>query len=181
MTLGLFATLLAVIAVEATLSGTWVPRYFTVGIPVLWRRLDVASDRGPLPSAGAIEQELPHDPQDPIFVRELGGASYAFRERLSRSRRRSYMAIMRGVLRFDPARGQLSLVGHLNWSIFAGLVVTAWILARSPLPPAMSLFVLVPLVVMLAGHYFMQRRRFLEVARVVAHLWGRGSSGRDAP
>jgi len=158
----IFATI-AVAIVELALSVLWAPVYFRFGIPVFtWSaRPRVRAER--LPPAEDIASRLHPGVFTPLVMRELTPDLYAFREAAWRSRLRlRYTPVMRGTLEIDRS-GSLKVVGRLNWWILLLAASFATFAARvgsiaSPPGAVLTLF-----LILLAGFYGTQRRRYRAV------------------
>ena len=107
-----FAGLIAVGVVESILSAIWQPHYCRLGIPVFRCAMRVQGSAPP-PSAHALERTVPNGPYSPMAFRDVGAGAYAFRETMFGGR--TYSAIMRGVVRFEPDRELVAVTGYLNW------------------------------------------------------------------
>lgn len=162
--------------VEAKLSSKWNLPYFKSGIPVFRQSRQTASAPSTTIDAGRLELLIPASKYPKLVFRKAGSGVFAFRDEYSRffagyTGIGWYQPVMHGTLNIDPARAQIEVIGRLNWSplIFGAVAVPTLLVYGSP--DWFLLLVWALLAFMYAASaatYIIQRKRFAQVANLVA-------------
>ena len=118
-----FGIVVAIAIVEIVLSAKWSRFYFTVGLPIFWRRVDRV--------IGLEDQSLHELLQvaatvaaTPLLFRRLAPDLIAFREKAFGGSIH-YTPIMHGVIRRRPEEATAVVLGLVNWYIVALIVMFA--------------------------------------------------------
>jgi len=167
----MFIGLIVVVLVEALLMAFWNRRYFSWGLPLFRQRIAApAAALAHLPF-NWLEGDYPPATWARIVFEPLSADRCAFRETLLMPRGPGYVPIMRGLIVADRRQREVQVIGRCNWSI---------LLIAASLAPAMFVIPGAALVLagMLAVSYFVQRRRFQNVASAVRALVEANNSPR---
>lgn len=156
-----------VAVLEIVLSLTWNRTYFTVGVPIFRRDLVMGQPGPAMPTPERLEKAMSKSVFPAFAFRALENNLLGFRERArSRSLRFHYTPVMHGNLLFEASHARLRVTGLTNWFTVAFLV---FVIASSVMFERS--LVLVFLVVLYGGIYFIQARRFRGVSRDAAKEW----------
>jgi hypothetical protein len=118
-----FGIVVAIAIVEIVLSAKWSRFYFTVGLPIFWRRVDrvtALEDQ----SLEELLQVATTVAATPLLFRRLGPDLIAFREKAFGGSIH-YMPIMHGVIRRRPEEATAVVLGLVNWYIVALIAMFA--------------------------------------------------------
>lgn len=152
--------LMVAVLVEALLMGFWNRSYFSWGLPLFKQRIQVpAASLSHLPF-NWLEGDYPPASWARIVFEPLAESTCAFRETLLMPRGPGYVPVMRGLIVADRRKSEIQIVGRCNWSI---LLVAAILVSALTAKPAATLVT----AGLLVGSYFVQRRRFQNVATAV--------------
>lgn len=148
------AVVVAVAMVDLALAWRWSPGYFTFGIPVFRRRIEI---RGSLVNAPLEEVEAKSRTAAaaPLAFRRMAPDVVAFRERGVSQ----YIPIMRGVIRQDSAEATATVTGLLNWFVVAAAIVLVVELGKHVGIVAGYFFAVLGIL------YFLQAVRYNRVAK----------------
>jgi hypothetical protein len=113
----------AILIVEIVLSWRWSRFYFTVGLPIFWRRVDRVTGLENQ-SLNELLQVAATVAGTPLLFRRLGPDIIAFREKAFGGTIH-YMPIMHGVIRRRVEEATAVVVGLVNWYIVALIVMFA--------------------------------------------------------
>jgi len=154
-----FGVVLAIAIVEIVLSARWSAFYFTVGLPILWRRVDRV--------IGLEDQSLHELLQvaatvaaTPLLFRRLAPDLIAFREKAFGGSIH-YLPIMHGVIRRRAEEATAVVVGLVNWYIVALILMFAFLLGGDFLEVAPYFFAAVGIV------YLIQSVRYGRIAKAL--------------
>lgn len=117
--------LVAISITENLLSRNWIPFYFRFGIPVYWKKIALSTPDQWEETVSSILTRLRVN-QPPWEFRQLSLTDFAFREKWFISRRESqlrYPPVIHGWVCKPSAENTLSIVGFLNWSSLAFILV----------------------------------------------------------
>ncbi len=156
-----FIAVLALAAIETLLSGFWNRVYFTIGVPVFTKEVQLHGKQ--LPTPEQLETAVQSRWSTPLLFRRLSTGEIAFRERAFGGGFFHYTPMMHGIIRRDPTGSVIVVQGLLNWFIPA-LVALAVVSFQDLLGAG------VVLSLGLAVLYSLQRRRFIRVADAVQAL-----------
>ena len=149
--------LIAAVVVEAVLMLFWNSRYFGWGVPLFKQRIAApTTDLARLPFHW-LEGDYPPANWATLVFEPLSETTCGFRETLLMPRGPGYLPIMRGLIVADRRRREVRIIGWCNWTVLLIAAVLAWGLF---VRPGVSLL----LLALLAVSYFVQRRRFQNVA-----------------
>lgn len=166
-------TILAAGLADVVLSMRWSRAYFTAGIPIFVRRVQLPGGISDLPlpelEAAAVTAAGP-----PLLFRRLDAETIAFRERVFGGMLH-YIPIMHGVIRHDVAEGVARVTGLLNWFAIAFIAGFAALLGRAIvelLPVMVGVFCII---------YFIQAVRYNRVAKKLGLRSSPPPSAASAP
>jgi hypothetical protein len=155
--------LVGLLLLENLLLLSWYPFYFGRGITVFSTWVPApAAVRSEL-ALESLERAVDDSPALRLVFHPLPDGRVAFRESYAPSFRRRYYPVMRGVVEMDRPGQRVQVVGLCNWNVIAislGMLSLASMRAKLVVPTLL-------LGLLLAWSYWMQRRRFLEVAEAV--------------
>jgi len=152
--------LIAVVLVEALLMAFWNRWYFSWGLPLFKQRIVVpAGTLSHLPF-NWLDGDYPPANWARMVFEPLSEGACAFRETLLMPRGPGYVPIMRGLIVVDRRGREVQVIGRCNWSI---LLIAATLVPAMFVIPGAAL----ALTAILAVSYFVQRRRFQNVASAV--------------
>jgi hypothetical protein len=154
-----FGVVLAIAVVEIVLSAKWNRFYFTVGLPIFWRRVDRV--------IGLQDQSLHELLQvattvaaTPLLFRRLAPDLIAFREKAFGGSIH-YMPIMHGVIRRRPEEATAVVLGLVNWYIVALILMFAILMGADFVGVAPYLLAAVSIV------YLIQSVRYGRIAKAL--------------
>ncbi len=164
----LFPLVFIVAIIEMILSGFWVRLYFRSGIPIYDRRHSAQPISQPIRDSNIIESLFPESKYPKLLFRSAGDNFFVFREKAIAFSGFTYTPVMHGNLDIDPYRGQVRVIGRLNWftlvfSILFAVVPVYWI-NGDPVGFIFPVF----LAGLLTFIYKIQHKRFLEVGELVS-------------
>jgi hypothetical protein len=168
---------------DLILELSWNKRYFTSGLPIFVRRIPVSRWHTNIPSQALLEKKFHSDVIASIVFRQFNAYSYIFRERLFQFRWIRTPDLMHGWLMFDHFKGEVIVIGFINFSAIAFCII--WlgfqlvgiipiILGRQPISSlwmpvfASTMFILFSILM-----YEIQAARFSIVADFAAESWAR--------
>jgi hypothetical protein len=159
--------------VELFLSAAWNKRYYSSGVTLFERRLPTEPHQDAPPKEYLFESHCRSSWMPPLVFKALETHAYAFRERLLQisGLRCSYFPLMRGLVLFDRGRREVVVKGFANLSAMA---LPPVVLLQFLGQPSEPLFVLLLLALMIAffGYvYWIQARRFADVAAFAFRAW----------
>jgi len=162
----LFGLVILVGVAETLLSLVWNRLYFSIGIPIFRRKVDVSSPGPRVPATDRLEAALTKSAFPPLAFHSWAPDHYGFREKGWRGGLRlGYTPIMRGRLTFQPTAARVEVVGLLNWFT---LFFVAFAFFAVPRDGSRFLWFLAGLLGLI---YLMQSRRYGQVARTAAAEW----------
>lgn len=152
----------SLLLLEVLLSSRWNPTYFRKGIPIFFKRYELAlALTEPFPSE-KLTKEFKGWFFPPLMFKEIGPDEYAFREGLFQFVLLTYTPLMHGILQVDRGEGVVKVVGHVNW------IALMFILGFVGFGYSAELFALLPLFSVIAVLYVIQAFRFHKVGRIVS-------------
>ncbi|MDP9192416.1 MAG: hypothetical protein M3P06_12020 [Acidobacteriota bacterium] len=152
----------AILIVEIVLSSRWSHFYFTVGLPIFWRRVDrvIGLENQ---SLNELLQVAATVAGTPLLFRRLGPDIIAFREKAFGGSIH-YMPIMHGVIRRRVEESTAVVVGLANWYIVALIAMFAILLGDDFLAVVPYFLAAVGIV------YLIQSMRYARVARALRRV-----------
>lgn len=149
----------AILIVEIVLSARWSDFYFTVGLPIFWRRVDrvIGLENQ---SLNELLQAAATVAGTPLLFRRLSPDIIAFREKAFGGSIH-YMPIMHGVIRRRVEESTAVVVGLVNWYIVALIVMFAILLGDDFLAVVPYFLAAVGIV------YLIQSVRYSRIARAL--------------
>jgi hypothetical protein len=165
--------------VETRLSVKWNLPYFKSGFPVFRQSRQIAALPSTAIDAKKLESLMPDSKYPRLQSRKADSALLLFREEYSHFLAPGYTGIgwyqriMHGNLMIDPAKGQIEVIGPLNWSplvISPALAVALvnWALDWFFLAVFVFAFFAFILLVPWVLTYMIQKKRFAQVADLAA-------------
>ena len=164
----IFPLVFGVAIIEMILSGTWNVFYFRSGFPIYRRERRGIPIPSPITDAEKIESLIPESKCPKLLFRKADKNFFIFRERAFQLFGFNYTPIMHGNLIIDPLRGQIEVIGRLNWFVLIFSIVVAGIPMYWEYGVPVGFIFLAFLAVLLSVIYTVQKKRFDQVADLVA-------------
>jgi hypothetical protein len=155
--------LIGLLLIENLLLLAWYPRYFGWGITLFTERVPAPAALRPRLALNSLERDMAYGPWLPLAFRPLPDGRMAFRESYAPSFAWRYYPVMRGLVEVDPRRQEVRVVGLCNWNVI-GIALGMTIMAAIRTDIAVALLLVWGL---LLWSFYIQRRRFLEVAAAI--------------
>jgi hypothetical protein len=154
-----FGAVAVVALIETILSVRWNTRYFTTGLPIFVRRIESLKRVEDL-SLDELQKSAATVAATPLLFRRLAPDAIAFRESFSGGSLH-YTPIMRGLIRARESDPALYVLGLVNWSLLALVIVIVSLLGRAVIGIAPYLAGAIAVI------YFIQAVRYGRVARAI--------------
>ena len=156
--------LLAIVLVEAILSGRWYEPYFRAGFVIYRNSMQLADSLNEPLSAERLTDHFRGGFGPSLQFHELAHDEIAFREALFELKLFSYSPVMHGLIRHRPESHLLVVEGRANWFTVAFTVtVLCFVAQRLDAWPAVPF-----LAAILGAIYAIQVKRYGSVARCAA-------------
>jgi len=158
--------------VDLILNGTWNKTYFTTGVVVFTRKIQVDKRHGNIPSLSRFNSQFQSWWTNPIVFREIEPYTYGFRETLLTYRLFRYAPQMRGVMFFDFGNNQVVVKGFLNWWGVCELLIGIGV-GFLFLDLTFTSIILFILIFVFGISFCIQYYRYSNVATFAAKAWTR--------
>jgi hypothetical protein len=159
-----FGIVIGVAIVDFVLAARWSDFYFTVGLPIFWRRIERPGGIADL-SLEELGKRSATVAGTPLLFRLLTPDLIAFREKLFGGSMH-YTPIMHGVIRHQREEGVVEVAGFVNWFVIVAMIVLIVMLRRDVIAMLPYFFAAFGVV------YFIQAVRFNRVAKAVGAVNG---------
>jgi hypothetical protein len=154
------ALFVAVLIVEIVVSMRRNPAYFTFGLPIFMRRVETLAPLDALP-LDELARSTKTAAADGLRFRRLTPRAIAFREGFGQ-----YVPIMRGLIRARDGEAAVAVIGFVNWSVLAALLILAILLGK--LIKVVAFYLLLALAIL----YLIQSVRYFRMASAIRRLTG---------
>jgi hypothetical protein len=170
-----FIALIGVAEFVANVS--WWRIYFSFGIPLYKRTIQVRAPEMNIPTTDDIEEYAISDNarHRPILVRQIAENSYGFRETFFPCIPFSftYMPVMHGYIHFDHQNNKIEIKGLVNWyiSAFSFLVLAFASLGAAESNDFSFLAFPILLLVYIGTGIMSQQKRYDQLVEILEKLW----------
>ncbi len=165
-----FALVVACCIAAIILSGTWNKRYFSTGFPIYAKKISCTHNPINQEIIERLNVRFASMVWTGLAFRDLGPTECGFREKFFQFRFLNYTPIMHGVITYDAARSELSVIGRTNWTpLFFVAMFLGTLASSGGTTIGESVAIAVAAVIGIFGMiYLIQAVRFKKVATFLA-------------
>lgn len=162
----LFFVLIAIVLIEAILSGMWLPTYFRSGIRLFRKTIAYSEEPHTRLDPEELSRRFQRSVAPSLVFREFNGSEIGFRERLFQLCLFQYTPIMHGLISIDRGKRVVSVTGYVNWSI---LVFPIFVFL---IDPELAVIASVFMIAVIGVIYAYQAQLYRKVVTYIGETYG---------